>query len=794
MGMMTMAKTSGDLKALKKFYATALGLVIAFPAFVPNAGAAANGTAEGEALSTLSSQGFLEKAGLDTYGLIEQLGDEQRQSYQDKLYRSLKIWDEEFLARYNNPAVYPAVSIAFAPGSDETTFNFSWYSPKADSPGVIAYAKVESSKPAGFPKNAKVETASLANASFGFSAHEAIISGIEAASEYVYRLGDGKGKWTETYSFKTRSSDSYNFLLMGDPQIGASGNPDEDRLGWENTLNKALKKFPDTSFIQSAGDQVDYRSSEKEFNAYFAPDALRQYPTATTVGNHDYNEYYEYHFNVPNQNPELGNYDNSGGDYYFIYGDTLIMNLNSNNEDAEEHIQFMKETAAATADRDFKWKFVVFHHSIYSAAAHSDSENVVRLRENLVPMIDELDIDAVLMGHDHSYVRTYQMKALQPLKNQMVQDGAVVNPDGTVYFTANSSSGSKYYGIEPETEPYSAVRAQLEETTFTNVAVTPTSLEFTTYRTDTMEAVDSYKIIKDPTIPVVIPALEKISLEATGTVLPTVATSFYPEVQLKVNGTNTKGTQYDILPDQINYRTKPEGSVAVGKDGKATIAKNAEPGEVEVWAEVSIKGETFKTEEITLQIVDHKEQALIEKSSKWAYLDDGSDQGTEWRALEFDDSSWKTGNAPLGYPEGEEYDVFGKIKTVIEYGPEEYDKFATSYFRSEFEVDDLASIGELGYIEFTVDDSVILYLNGQEIGRFNLPQGDISYDEYLYDVADESQAKDGKLVRIRLDQSELDHLVEGRNVLAAEVHQDDPQSSDLYWDMKLVTEVKDQDE
>ncbi|MDN7245050.1 purple acid phosphatase family protein [Planococcus shenhongbingii] len=790
-----MAHSMGNSKTWKNLSLAAIGLFIAFSPLSANTGtAAANGAAEAKAISTVSGQDLRKDTVMNTYGLAGKLVDEQKRTYQDKMYSSLKIWDKEFLARYNNPDVYPAIAIAFAPGADETSFNFSWYSPKTNFPGVIQYAKITEGVPAEFPEKAEVAAAALDKASFGFAAHEATITGIEQASEYVYRLGDGKGKWSEMYSFKTRNADAYNFLLMGDPQIGASGDVAEDRQGWENTLNKAIEKFPDASFIQSAGDQVDYRSSEKEFVAYFAPEALRQYPTATTIGNHDYNKYYEYHFNVPNQNPELGNYDNSGGDYYFTYGDTLIMNLNSNNDKAEEHIQFMNETIEATADRDFKWKFVVFHHSIYSAAAHSDAEKVIKLRESLVPAIDELDIDAVLMGHDHSYVRTYQMKALQPLKNHMVQNGSVVNPEGTVYFTANSSSGSKYYAIEPDPEPYAAVRNQLETTTFTNVAVTATSLEFTTYRADTMEAVDSYKIIKDPAIPVVVPALEKVELEVTGNVLPVKPISLYPEVVLIVKGTNVEGAQYDILPEQVEYKADREGQVSFAADGKVSLAENAELGEVKVWAEVAIEGETFKTEETTLSIVDQEEQQFIEKNSEWSYLDDGSDQGTEWKEPEFDDSDWDTGNAPLGYPEDEEHERFGKIETEIGYGSKESDKFATSYFRTEFEVEDLDSIGDLGFIDFTVDDSVILYLNGQEIGRFNLPEGDISFDDYLYDVADKNLSEEGKVERIRLDENQLDHLVEGRNVLAAEVHQDDAQSSDLYWDMELITAIKSKNE
>ncbi|QDY45066.1 hypothetical protein FK545_04830 [Planococcus glaciei] len=94
--------------------------------------------------------------------------------------------------------VYPAVSIAFAPGADETSFNFSWYSPKTNAPGVIEFAKAENGMPAEFPEGAASVQANLDKASFGFTAHEAVITGIEADSEYAYRLGRRQGQleWT----------------------------------------------------------------------------------------------------------------------------------------------------------------------------------------------------------------------------------------------------------------------------------------------------------------------------------------------------------------------------------------------------------------------------------------------------------------------------------------------------------------------------------------------------------------------------------------------------------------------
>ena len=595
---------------------------------------------------------------------------------------------------YVDETIYDASFISFAPGADETERNFSWYSPKTDVPGVIEYAKVTDGNSSAFPsEHVQSVTATLAEASAGYQANEATITGIEGSSEYVYRLGDGNGKWSEIYSFKTQATGSYNFLFTGDPQIGSSGNIPNDTAGWINTLTKAIEKFPNTSFIQSAGDQVNNANSEEEYAGFFAPEQLKQYPTAPTIGNHDNSIYYEYHFNTPNQNPALGNSNNAGGDYYFTYGDTLIMNLNSNNKNATEHIQFMEETVAANPDS--KWKFVVFHHSIYSAASHSLEAGIIKLREDLVPTIDKLDVDAVLMGHDHSYVRTYQMKNLQPLKNQMIdEEGSVINPEGTLYLTANSASGSKYYNLK-DPEFYSANRSQLKTPTFTNIEITPTSVEFTTYRVDTMEVTDTYKIVKDPSIEVVLPALKSVAIEASSKIVPTEPTAFYPEVTLDVTGKNVGGGVYDIAHEDITYKTSPEGKLSISQDGKVTVEAGAKPGNVEVWAEVAHEGKTIETEKVIIKIVEHAEQTLFEKATTWKYLDDGSNQGTEWRAADFDDSSWKSGAAPLGYSKSETRPMFGSVNTVIDFGPDSSNKIPTYYFRTTFEVEDLSKIGEL---------------------------------------------------------------------------------------------------
>src|SRR6185436_14862427 len=79
---------------------------------------------------------------------------------------------------------------------------------------------------------------------------------------------------------------------------------------------------------------------------------------------------------------------------------------------------------------------------------------------------------------------------------------------------------------------------------------------------------------------------------------------------------------------------------------------------------------------------------LVPSGSVWRYLDNGSDQGTAWRNLNFDDSSWAAGLAPLGYGDGDE-------ATHVSYGPDPNNKYVTTYFRRAFTVANAAATTNL---------------------------------------------------------------------------------------------------
>lgn len=165
--------------------------------------------------------------------------------------------------------------------------------------------------------------------------------------------------------------------------------------------------------------------------------------------------------------------------------------------------------------------------------------------------------------------------------------------------------------------------------------------------------------------------------------------------------------------------------------------------------------------------------ALVPRGSVWKYLDNGGDQGTAWRGLFFDDSGWAAGAAQLGYGDSDE-------TTIVSYGPDANNKYITTYFRRAFTVDNPAAWTRLR-LRVLRDDGAVVYLNGFEVARPNMPGGTITYQTRA--VAAVGDSDEDRFFDFTLPPSVL--LV-GNNVLAVEVHQQSPTSSDVSFDLELL--------
>lgn len=163
---------------------------------------------------------------------------------------------------------------------------------------------------------------------------------------------------------------------------------------------------------------------------------------------------------------------------------------------------------------------------------------------------------------------------------------------------------------------------------------------------------------------------------------------------------------------------------------------------------------------------------MITPGAVWRYLDDGSNQGTAWREPAFDASAWASGPAELGYGDGDE-------DTVVASGPTG-NHYITTYFRHQF---DVGAPGGITSLELRVqrDDGVVIYLNGVEVARSNLPNGTIGH------LTRAPSGVNGAAEQAWLTFSiPANLLVSGTNVVAAEVHQNAPNSSDMTFDLELT--------
>ena len=388
-------------------------------------------------------------------------------------------------------AEYRASHITLQPGADASQMNFAWYVEGLDSRRSVVQVAPRADMTGGdFPVDAARSFSGTVVDDFFHTSNEVCVSGLAPNTAYVYRLGDGMN-YGEVYGFSTRNPESYNAIFVSDPQIGCSENVRKDTERWKTTLSKALETFPNSSFIICAGDQVEISGNRAQYVGFFAPVELATVPLVPTVGNHDNGALFSRHFNLPNESSDYG-VTAAAGDYWFTYGNTLYMVLNTNAKRVSSHDAFLDEAIRA-AGTGIVWKVVVAHHSIYSSGPHATTEEVLLLRKVLYPVFDKHGIDVALMGHDHCYTRSYQML------NGVAQNGLeeyAVRPEGTLYITANSSSGSKYYRFREIDAAYRAVRWQGGETSYSNIEVTDTAFSITTYKTGSNEVIDAYTILK----------------------------------------------------------------------------------------------------------------------------------------------------------------------------------------------------------------------------------------------------------------------------------------------------------
>lgn len=174
------------------------------------------------------------------------------------------------------------------------------------------------------------------------------------------------------------------------------------------------------------------------------------------------------------------------------------------------------------------------------------------------------------------------------------------------------------------------------------------------------------------------------------------------------------------------------------------------------------------------------DSTFVKFGSTWKFLDIGSAAPTgagvlDWRNVGFNDGSWNGGPAEFGYGENDE-------RTVVSFGPSSASKYMTTYFRRIVNIPNISLFGTVR-LNLYVDDGAVIYVNGTEVSRTNMPGGIVAFST----AASGSASEDGNVIT-SVDIA-ASNFVSGNNLIAVEVHQSGGTSTDLSFDLEMIAKT-----
>ncbi len=258
--------------------------------------------------------------------------------------------------------------------------------------------------------------------------HKVLLTGLTAGTTYTYKVGNGT-VWSAEGSFTTDDGDdSSEFIVIADIQ---ASNPENFEKG-ANVVGTALEMYPDADFVANLGDFTD-DSTNEEWDYYDTAmgEINRNITLAPVAGNHDGLGVWDWFETMFNLDTSKSVQNLNGVNYSFDYGNVHFAVLNTNDllSISEAQIRWLTNDMNSTA---CDWKVVLMHKSPYSLGKDAKWPDALYLKKALGPVLEKCDVDLVLSGHDHQYLRT------KALTNDELDE------DGTVFVLAGTAGAKRY--------------------------------------------------------------------------------------------------------------------------------------------------------------------------------------------------------------------------------------------------------------------------------------------------------------------------------------------------------------
>lgn len=326
---------------------------------------------------------------------------------------------------------------------------------------------------AGLPRNTK----------FDYVSHKAQATELTPGTVYSWRVGFGE-YWSEIAQFVTKDADQrdFSFLYMSDSHI-----QDYEYINEAYKCAYAVaKNEPDAKFCLFPGDFVDTggdTNSEWQWEQWFDGSmrpALNKMAFVPTDGNHDDSKSlnYDYHFNtdwsfasMAETKPQF-----QGITYSFVYGDVLFLVYSlqdwwkapGTTEEGLQSPYLSVDVRNWFLDQiekypNTKYRVTVSHKNIFSGAGHHTDDECPLIRNMMLPIFKECEIDLAIQGHDHCYevigpvdpdtrkvvegaVADVESVAVNTNTNMTGKSGGTFTvDDGTLYFIGATCGRKRYY-------------------------------------------------------------------------------------------------------------------------------------------------------------------------------------------------------------------------------------------------------------------------------------------------------------------------------------------------------------
>ncbi|WP_407318073.1 metallophosphoesterase family protein [Isoptericola halotolerans] len=237
--------------------------------------------------------------------------------------------------------------------------------------------------------------------------HRADLAGLEPATDYRYRVGDGE-TWSAWYPLTTagQAGEPFRFLSFGDVQ-------NDITAGAAPVVRAAYEAVPDARVAVHAGDLINHADDDAEWDEWFAAqgDGAASVNHVTAIGNHEYDDWdisTVWNKQFPGAGNGPGDSDLDDTVWYTDYQGVRFVTLNSNYTNAPwfDVKDWMEDQEAwledVLADNPNEWTVVAFHQPVF---ANSEGRSGAVVRRFWLDVFEEHDVDLVLQGHDHSYGR-----------------------------------------------------------------------------------------------------------------------------------------------------------------------------------------------------------------------------------------------------------------------------------------------------------------------------------------------------------------------------------------------------